>query len=452
MGGYCFNTDGDPNRVWPHGTNRLTLTPGGLELLLTNFPYLELPYVSGKEISDKGKANQLAKGIVCAQALWFCVQAVGRVAESLPLSLLELNTFAHALCALFIYMLWWEKPLDIEEPSLIETRDNDAARKFCAFGYACCIRKEGGLRSGLFSEHWRARRIDKKKGREVDDRAVCDERSTLCFRDSAYEHQPKRFPAQSARIGRINFGKRFRLIDSRSGSSTLKSTRQHNDRSTPICLRGCDPIPETSFLVSPLCYLIEVDATLLSRIQCLYKLYSRWRRPDLFYQALDRHLLAHRLPNYTSNSSIQASRWSIGSTHWQFRGIHIVALTFSGIFYGGLHALSWGSNALRSSVEALLWKISCATIICTGPLVISACYFHGRYSMEDFSGQRARDYIRDVIDVHGIFLLTICSIPASMLYLFSRVFLIVEVFLSLGHADPAVYDTPRWTPYWPHIS
>ena len=38
------------------------------------------------------------------------------------------------------------------------------------------------------------------------------------------------------------------------------------------------------------------------------------------------------------------------------------------------------------------------------------------------------------------------------LYFFSRIFLIVEVFLSLPHEDPAVYNTPDWSPYWPHIS
>ena len=31
-----------------------------------------------------------------------------------PISLLELNTAAHAICALAIYVLWWEKPFDVE--------------------------------------------------------------------------------------------------------------------------------------------------------------------------------------------------------------------------------------------------------------------------------------------------------------------------------------------------
>ena len=38
----------------------------------------------------------------------------------MPLSLLELNTFGHAVCALLIYLLWWEKPFEVEFPTMIE--------------------------------------------------------------------------------------------------------------------------------------------------------------------------------------------------------------------------------------------------------------------------------------------------------------------------------------------
>lgn len=34
--------------------------------------------------------------------------------------MLELNTFGHAVCALLIYLLWWEKPFDVDYPTMIE--------------------------------------------------------------------------------------------------------------------------------------------------------------------------------------------------------------------------------------------------------------------------------------------------------------------------------------------
>ena len=64
-----------------------------------------MPFLSEEEIWDKSKVNGPAKAIVCIQALWFCAQCVGRLGQRLPVSLLELSTFAHAICALLVYVL-----------------------------------------------------------------------------------------------------------------------------------------------------------------------------------------------------------------------------------------------------------------------------------------------------------------------------------------------------------
>lgn len=44
------------------------------------------------------------------------------VSERIPVSLLELNTFGHAICALLIYILWWEKPFEIDYPTRFQSR------------------------------------------------------------------------------------------------------------------------------------------------------------------------------------------------------------------------------------------------------------------------------------------------------------------------------------------
>jgi hypothetical protein len=82
--------------------------------------------ISRSYISDKSNASGLAKAMVCIQALWFCIQALSRVLRSLPITLLELNTFAHSLCALLIYILWWHKPLDVEQATSLPVRDAQA--------------------------------------------------------------------------------------------------------------------------------------------------------------------------------------------------------------------------------------------------------------------------------------------------------------------------------------
>ncbi|KAL8932022.1 MAG: hypothetical protein Q9211_006574, partial [Gyalolechia sp. 1 TL-2023] len=118
MGGFAFTIDSSHANFLPHGITRITLTPDGLRFLLHHEPDA-LPDITAEQIKDKSKADGLKKTLVCIQALWFCTQCITRLAQSLPVSLLELNTFGHALCTLVIYIFWWEKPLDIEEPTLI---------------------------------------------------------------------------------------------------------------------------------------------------------------------------------------------------------------------------------------------------------------------------------------------------------------------------------------------
>ncbi|KAL8932359.1 MAG: hypothetical protein Q9216_006871, partial [Gyalolechia sp. 2 TL-2023] len=118
MGGFAFTVESSDTNFLPNDIARTTLTPDGLRFLLHHEPDA-LPDITAEQIKDKSKADGLKKTLVCIQALWFCIQCITRLAQSLPVSLLELNTFGHALCTLVIYIFWWEKPLDIEEPTLI---------------------------------------------------------------------------------------------------------------------------------------------------------------------------------------------------------------------------------------------------------------------------------------------------------------------------------------------
>lgn len=128
MGGFAFDTNNAKVKFLPNGLSRLTLHPKALIYLADHAPHL-IPDLSVQDIRDKSKADGLAKLIVCFQALWFCVQCIVRVAQGQAISFLELNTFAHALCALLIYALWWHKPLDIDSPTLLE---GDEAWELCA--------------------------------------------------------------------------------------------------------------------------------------------------------------------------------------------------------------------------------------------------------------------------------------------------------------------------------
>lgn len=119
MGGLVFDNTADPTQCpLPDGRNSVTITSRGIVLLAELAPEL-IPDISLEAIRDKSKTNSLAKLICCLQASWFCLQVVTRLAQHLPVTLLELNTFAHAFCALLIFALWWDKPFDITEPFVL---------------------------------------------------------------------------------------------------------------------------------------------------------------------------------------------------------------------------------------------------------------------------------------------------------------------------------------------
>jgi len=46
-------------------------------------------------------------------------QSIARKVHGYPLTLLELHTLVHVICAFAMYALWFRKPLDIQEPTVI---------------------------------------------------------------------------------------------------------------------------------------------------------------------------------------------------------------------------------------------------------------------------------------------------------------------------------------------
>ena len=124
MGGFAFEPRHFGKSFLPGNLTRLTLTVTAIECLAINEPEL-ISKISVEDIKDKNKANALAKTLVCLQASWFSLQCITRVRQGLAITLLELNTFAHTLCTLLIYLLWWNKPLDIEQPTIIRGEHAD---------------------------------------------------------------------------------------------------------------------------------------------------------------------------------------------------------------------------------------------------------------------------------------------------------------------------------------
>ncbi|KAG8350389.1 hypothetical protein FVEN_g11441 [Fusarium venenatum] len=52
--------------------------------------------------------------------IWMVMQCVMRKIKNLPLSLLEIHTMVHVACAVFLYLCWFRKPLNVYQPEIIQ--------------------------------------------------------------------------------------------------------------------------------------------------------------------------------------------------------------------------------------------------------------------------------------------------------------------------------------------
>ncbi|KAJ7700414.1 hypothetical protein B0H17DRAFT_1128831 [Mycena rosella] len=76
----------------------------------------DMKKVKVSSIMDKSKGDTLSKGVALAQGLWFTIQCLARVHQHLPVTEFEVATLAFAVVNVFVWLLWWKKPLDVEEP------------------------------------------------------------------------------------------------------------------------------------------------------------------------------------------------------------------------------------------------------------------------------------------------------------------------------------------------
>ena len=100
--------------------------------------YIKIPQITREEINDKSKADTFAKVVTAFQTSWFILQCIGRAAQHLAFSTLELSTVAFVCCTLPTYYFWLQKPLDVFTPTIITSefsmadiliREGDAATK-----------------------------------------------------------------------------------------------------------------------------------------------------------------------------------------------------------------------------------------------------------------------------------------------------------------------------------
>ena len=106
MGGYEMVSSLIDEVGLPYGFRNRVTPRGALELARVGL----LPEISWEMVNDVGQSGILGELVVYLQAGWMIIQCLARVHQSLPLTLLEVQTVTHAIYAFFIYCLWSGKP------------------------------------------------------------------------------------------------------------------------------------------------------------------------------------------------------------------------------------------------------------------------------------------------------------------------------------------------------
>lgn len=456
MGGYAFDVSKDTTpRIWPRKVDRLT--PSSIAIfgcLVSQDKDLRelLPFLSEEEIWDKSKANGLAKAIVCIQAVWFCTQCIARLGQGMPISLLELNTFAHAICALLVYIFWWDKPLDVHEPTVIDVGQSDAARFICALAWSGPQAPVSHLRrvSPVDDRLWK-RLLDRLRQVIID--------STQChlgdgpLTNSSFGQGST---PRSRTYAQVSDLERPLALQQRPthfeglNSEEMKPCVWASSDPPVFALKGAEPVPSTSLTVANEWSSIDVDEILFERLKTVEKLRTlpNWPAYDTAFSRIlnttdpDLCMLKPRELNFTDSLMRQYSDVSpVGRNLTGASGIIL-----SGFLYGGLHTVAWGSAAFKSPIEDLAWKISCFVVAGGGLFA-----FAGIFGLDVATRRRQANRRMDVMK-GLVYLSAPVYLAFFLLYFVCRVYLVFEVFRSLAFLDPQVYLTPDWSVYFPHVS
>ena len=114
--------------------------------------------------------------------------------------------------------------------------------------------------------------------------------------------------------------------------------------------------------------------------------------------------------------------------------IYTFVMSVVGLVFGGIHCIGWFFN-FPSSDEAMLWRVSSAVLTGIAFLLPLLVYLFYVFMKTSNNHQFA-------IAVFTIILLV---------YVLSRLLLLVEAFISLRHLTPGMLALVTWASFIPHI-
>ena len=449
MGGFTFEADDSQANFIPYQRTRLTLTPRALRKLAIVEPML-IPDISERTIRDKSKANWLAKSLACLQACWFITQVVGRAATSAPISLLEMNTFLHALCCLIIYLAWWHKPFDIEEPEVIKASTEHTHRIF-AWMIMHSIYGASRTRTTRTTERYLVHRWDLYKENTSErafDRFNLDDIAKSGETSSNDEHQPE-----------VQGGNKNLKVMPGQIVNGFCLIRDKETDSRPTCSVFSPVLVECLRLANLLRTSPDSDG--------IWKF--DWS--DIRTRPISADMVVFYASSYAGqDDTLKHFRGSTIPTRIMDAEIFLMMMVLlAGCIYGLVHLMAWNAP-FTSLTQRWMWRASCLVI--ASPLFL--CAVVGEFLVVAVVIKVFCDCVLNKDWGHFLFApffllyklvnkvfpsksvqrkIAVYSIVVALVlvYLTARVFLIVECFINISQLPPEVYQIPQWSQYIPHL-
>ena len=456
MGGFAFEACKDaslPQKC------RATITPSGTQFLATFAPQL-IPQIRPEEIKDKSKEDGFAKFLRCAQIAWFCLHVVTRMSQGLPLSLLELNTSAHVMCALFIYTRWWNKPWNITYPSLAPAGE-EALQMRCLLDLASsyhispdvCSANRGSFQRPALHEG----KICLSYRWGVQD-GLSNAIGQTTLRPSPEGSRPtaSRPPRRLPALGNCPFFPKSGFFGRYQPPQAQWDARQTARESVSRLSVGSQ-LNHLRLEAVPVNLCEEPDAAKryidLSPAEiCAWtqasKALDRWVPVDQLNSAAFKRIISE--PGVAGRVKNWPSRARGGAAQSCAEGVdsQIIFYAVASALYGGLHLWAWDAY-FPDVAESWAWRISALSIASLGPALwlgnlmalVATC------TTRKDSGQVLH------ISCQGIGLMgrgfSTCFAIVSTL---GRLYIVVACFMNLVHLSDSAFEVQEWAKSLPHAS
>ncbi|KUJ14219.1 uncharacterized protein LY89DRAFT_784208 [Mollisia scopiformis] len=84
--------------------------------------YLPFPDVTSAELADKSKQDTVAKVVTCFQIGYLVLQCLGRAAQRLTVTTMELSALAIVVCSIMTSLCWLHKPSNVRIPIKLQLK------------------------------------------------------------------------------------------------------------------------------------------------------------------------------------------------------------------------------------------------------------------------------------------------------------------------------------------